>query len=623
MREIVSFTLLLTFGATAMPAAELPADYRQGEEAILQGDIGTAGRIALRLRSGTDPDKMALGLVLAAEIAFKRGGPAAALLTLRPLEDQAERLGALDANVQLAVAKARAQAGDWAHALEICNSVGAAHTGMTRAHAAVAAADILSAMQQWDQALERLRLASAATWQADISHVEGDYSWEIEQKRRRIQGVLDINTHGAGFYWFVLAQRARLEAKDYSKARDAYGHLLDCAARNRDHITIVITSPDDPRIEQLPVAPVYEEAARFYHAACQMALANIADGSKELQAITAGTQSNHYYGESYRLLGDAALEFSGDALGAERCYTAAIAWFDDIRQHPLRGAAPQVPAQSQDATRPAATMRAKTDWGNTDWFQASPEQVYNSDTCPWYLSYQIMLAQTRRALCHFLNGKTQSAVNDLEIITATDPLDADLTAKCMPSNYRRLHDDFQQKRLYATVPELSQFSGKSLVAVALADFAFEMENWGDARTGYDRLLGAATKLPTGARAYLTYALAECDVFQGKRDEAKQRLAPFHAEFLGSPSWPRAIILEASLDPSSNRYTLLESVIAKYPNSEYSREALLKIGQNHFVCGENQLALQIFKRLQSEAAGTVYDHGASSYINYIHSQGNTP
>ena len=136
----------------------------------------------------------------------------------------------------------------------------------------------------------------------------------------------------------------------------------------------------------------------------------------------------------------------------------------------------KAPEKSRRISAPPPEMKAKDVWGNVNWSKMDSGKLFNQRTSTWYLPYHRMMAQTRKALCYFIMGKTKEALEMVNIILEVDDAERMNYEQGMPNSYSRLKTEFEQGRMFATAEELKSFSGKAWVAIIVATIIMKWNN---------------------------------------------------------------------------------------------------------------------------------------------------
>ncbi|MBA3684118.1 MAG: hypothetical protein H0W72_02630, partial [Planctomycetes bacterium] len=387
LRCVLIGTMFLSASTSAEPADA----YGDGLAALQIGDLRRVEACCLDLAK--DPATRFKGAMLRARVLESRGNVAAALAIL----ESACKPGVLTdmpADLQLLVAHLLVLCQREVDALDICDRLGRAQTGAGCALAAEGAAEAYASLQRWDEADRWIAFAIAAAESVPADYRDASLVTRLHASKQVFADTREVLTHGIGYRLYRLANERRA-AGDNREAVVLYDRLLAQHAHNRGRPIFSIASLADPRIEDLPIHDIYAAAASVYRGACLLEMGQYREAQSAL-TTAAQDRSSPYLAEALRLLGDTALEGSGDAILAARRYSEAIAWLDQAAARPPTDARLLVPDASRVVARPADRMRGYEGWGNLTWFHASPGQVYNADTCTWYGDYQRLLAQTRR-----------------------------------------------------------------------------------------------------------------------------------------------------------------------------------------------------------------------------------
>ena len=235
-------------------------------------------------------------------------------------------------------------------------------------------------------------------------------------------------------------------------------------------------------------------------------------------------------------------------------------------------------------------MRTHDAWGNLCWSAPQPGQLFNRREAAWYLDYHRLMASTKRALALYIAGDKETALELIKVILELDPEERALAQKGWPNSYARLRDEIKHDRMFATKEELSHFKGKMKTQLMVADYYYEIEQWGEAYRRYrrfDREHGA--ELDTGARAYLDMMLGMAAWDEGRREEAQRLFESFLNErkYARTASWPRVLNLLATFyqgRPETREKTIdvRMKLIKHYGDSREGWKQKLALGTYHYV-----------------------------------------
>lgn len=169
--------------------------------------------------------------------------------------------------------------------------------------------------------------------------------------QKRLQRLLQVERHGLAFVLYAEAQVARVAnhplsldftllpgatkfpqppKADFDHALELYAHVLE-----------------------LKEPGPYNDAAKLYHAVCQIKTGSVREGVASLERFVQEQPFGHYRGEALLLLGHVALESRWDFKKAEEYYNRCLKWCVDVR------AAERTGKPAFDPTGPTATARAK------------------------------------------------------------------------------------------------------------------------------------------------------------------------------------------------------------------------------------------------------------------------
>lgn len=484
---------------------------------------------------------------------------------------------------------------------QLADELGRSGKGTERARAGEVMADVRFEKKEWQDAVEWIGKSLSLIVTDYPNDEDTAYREYLIKKQRRYQEVLDLNLHGLGFYLYKTAQTERIENGSPQKAKQIFDKLILLAKENKGNPITSVTGIDDPNLYKQPIPSAYEEAAYFYTAISSQEMGKRAESTSMLMALRARDKFGPYCGEALRILGDNALAIDKDPKGAQIFYKDCVGWFIAFQTAPIDKAKFIPPDQSREITKGANAMKSTKGWNDIQWFKQEPRQIYNSLTCTWYNDYQLLKYKYKLSFVQFLLGKTDDAVETLKETLKYDSLDAQLTASATPSNYLRLRDEYKAGRMYANQEETALFKNSPInVDFFLAELALETEQWDEARKSYGNLLDLP-RLSKNQIAYLTYAIAVIETFQGNNKEALQKLALFDKELAETISWPRAQILKSDLIPNGvDRFKLLSQISLKYANTDAGLNALQRLGMNQLAFRDLNAAEKTFQQLKTKS-----------------------
>jgi len=363
------------------------------------------------------------------------------------------------------------------------------------------------------------------------------------------------------------------------------------------------------KLESMKKAPLGKAAAKA--------------AGEETEKFIAENEFGLYRGEVMEAKADYCLEILYDPEGAADWYNRAFLWFDKAGKMTVDLDAFKPPEKSQTVSIPPPEMKAKDEvWGNVDWAKLDGGKLFNQRTSDWYLPYHRMIAQTRKALCYFIMGKTKEALEMVNVILDVDLAERMNYEQGMPNSYSRLKAEFEQGRMYATAEELKSFSGKARVAIMVADYYYEMEQRKEAAQRYSRIDREMRKdLNLKARAYLDYMLGNCAlVTEYNNDKALAFYKKFGQEYRNTPTWPRAMMAIFTAYQNKGEYdkalNILKGIQRRMPDTEWGKQAYYHQGEFLYARDQKKESQKIFETCLQKYAGTWLARGAGQYLEKI-------
>lgn len=249
-------------------------------------------------------------------------------------------------------------------------------------------------------------------------------------------------------------------------------------------------------------------------------------------------------------------------------------------------------------------------------------KLFNQRTSRWYVPYHRMMAQTKKALCYFIMGRTKEALEMVNIILEVDDAERMNYERGMPNSYSRLKAEFEQERMFATTEELKSFAGKARAAIIVADYYYEIEQWKEAVERYCRIDREMRKeLNLKARAYLDFMLGNCAVMtEHNNDKALKYFGKFGHEYRNTPTWPRAMMASFMVYQNKCEYdkamSTLKDVYRKMPDTEWGKRAYYHQGEFMYARDQKKESQKIFETCLNKYAGTWLARGAGQYLEKI-------
>ena len=471
------------------------------------------------------------------------------------------KLQAIDPYAALTIAVMRDQVGDSQRATTIIDRIGNLTTKpRDRILSAEAMADVRAQQDEYADAEKWYRDAMDGLAAYDISNVEIPWKDRLNRKLAILRGKQEEKTLGKAYVLYRSARDLQANEK-FTDAQKNFERLMG------DQSEALWDKPS------APIKPLLQCAARFERLKCMAEAADLSIAAKESSVILP-EMMGPWAGSFLVLRGELILFSSGDPEKARDSFVKAMQWTEAQRKSPHAEAGWEIPAYMQDATAPPRDMYTSSGLGNVNPSVPAPGAIFNQFTCAWYLDWISINATSRMAICEFLRGDIKEAVGNLKLMNRFDSRDRQVALSGMPSNYRRLADDFATGGLFATKDELSLFPKKILPELIIAELDHEMERWPEAEKGYHRFLRKyGNDLTPNASAYIYLPLYMCRAYQMDRVGAEKLLREMIRKYPNAPSIPRAKLELASVITSpTEQMQIVREVVANYPDSEWSVKA---------------------------------------------------
>lgn len=532
---------------------------------------------------------------------------------------------ALAVDERLAYADTLRVIGASADAMAIANRIGEAESGTARVRAAELMGDISADHQRWPEAIDWLKSAIAnldamASSSSSSGDVDKAYRAKLAAKLAKLRDAMDLATHGLGFMLYQTANAQRF-GRRFGEALATYDRLLELHAKNKGKPVIPVSGMDDPRVNDLPIHDLYAAASKVYRAYALIGLTQYKEATQSLMPVAQDAR-HPYRGEAMRLLGDIALEDSGDVVAAEASYTAAMKALADDGEMARSMDRFHVPGVSVERTKPPEEMRSVRGWGNLVWFKPEPDQVINAETCTWYVGFQTMQAQVKRSFCRFMRRDLTGAQEDIEAIKQYDQADAAMTASGSPSNYLRLRDGYRSGGLYATDAEMQGMSPKIRPFLMLADLSIEVEEYTEASLLHDRIQKRfGDRLSDNEKAYIRSTTMAMRALQGDFKGLEQECDAFLATHGKTPSAPRVWMLKAARTKQVGKAAVYQKIADLYPGTETQLDALMSKGMilSEGSDADRAAAKAAFEQVVKLAPKTAWQTGAESFLFQMKTQ----
>lgn len=347
---------------------------------------------------------------------------------------------------------------------------------------------------------------------------------------------------------------------------------------------------------------------------------------EQCDAFVADQKFGLYRGESMMDVAVYVLEEKLDLDDAVTRLRAATKWFQDVKEFDATIATFVLNEHVRKASAPPMALKKKDMWGNISWVGGNPSQIENRRTSTRYLPYQHMMAQTRLAFCLFVDGKKEEAIPLLDIILESDPTEREFQKTGWPNSYARFKAEFEADCLFATKEDLKHFKGKAKLAIMIADYYYELEQWGEAAKRYRRFAKEfGEKLDTTAEAYITLMLGFSESTMRSRDKALSYFQKFEGEegkkYRKTPSWSRAMFVLFTFyqNKPETRPKAIKCLddVRKYSNSDKDKqEAHLFQGIMCYSFGDFKEARKIFQDCIKKYKGTHAGRAASNFMKSI-------
>lgn len=586
-------------------------------------------------------------------------------------------------NVDAAIELARCLilSGKIQEALRVIDKIGGGFHNEARVLAAECGADLFVTMQMYEKAVEFYEYSLKyleLIRKEDIENRDskGEYrrfysdeqAWikqRVEKKLRDARELRDANLYGPDWVAYRAAEKMRRERASYFEAYQQYSDIIagypntvygEAAKCYRIKTLIALANSGNLDSSQKGIDGYYAQIKNIEDKLAAAVKAKVGKKAmfdleaqrkeliayvKKLESTPRGTQAAKqvsidaesflkqnewglYRGETLYDLGGYYLEREFDVKAGLECYSKAKEWFDKVVEVDSDLAAFDTPDKAAKVAAPPRTMRTTDVWGNSGWAIPKPGDLFNRRTSGWYRDYYRMMCGTKMGFCFFILGEKEQALKEIEIILEVDETERAFHNKGWPSNYGRLRDEFIADRLFATKEDLANFKGKMKTQLMVADYYYEMEQWGEAIIRYrefDRQHG--DKLNTIARAYIDLMLGYCAQHEKDYATALTYFGKFETDrsYYNTPSWERALITLAvhyqNRKETHNRtIELWHKVIKKQGNTENGWYSRLNFGTFYYSWKYYDEAEVIYKDILKNCKIDWIRRGATQWMEKL-------
>lgn len=550
------------------------------------------------------------------------------------------------------VAFAHWQSGQQETALQILGELGRSHEGLVKVLVAEASGDITSHQSRYEQAvdfyrlaldeMEKLRFVSESEPKRAYTNEERKIRDRISQSLHDLQRRWDIERYGEGFVVYREAEWLRREKKQcvrallkyrdlagkfpktvYSEAAEAYS--IKCLLALADETNVNQVKSELKRVEYrleeagqklklvraFKVKPEVREEAEATVAHLEERIKTIKGtplGEKALEAATERAEAfitanefGLYRGEVMLDMGKITLHNQLDIKSASHWYSKADVWFSTVNEKDAAIDAFSVPGKAIEVSSPPPSERRSDGWGNAEHWTPKTGSIFNRNTCQWYLSSLQKNAIMDMGLIAYVGSRFDDASKQWSRLYGIDPFYKQSEKEMQGSTPQRLLWNVKNNRgaLMATTEELAAFRDDTRrLQLMLADLAFECENFSDAAEKYNALLqGRYGELTTPEKAFVVFALAQCEGVTQSREAALGRLEAFNSKtFLRTPTAARALMARAGLrlggggkDNIAKALSDYKLLIDDFKDTPQAKSALLAAAFTHKTFGRLEQA----------------------------------
>lgn len=517
------------------------------------------------------------------------------------------------ADLCIAWADTLRRSGKFDQATAILDRVGASFAGVTRARAAEVAAMIqmdqgrpIEALAAVDVGLGNVRAPSPADGSSS-SDAGAEERERLHQARARIVDMQDIVLHGLGFRLYRDANALRLQ-RNHEAALKAWDDLIAAGERNAGRPVIMPASPDDPRIKDTRITPVYLAAARFYRAVALFGLTKWDDAEQAAEAVLA-EPDQPWQVDAEILLGDIAYEGDINIKGALGHYENAARRARDTAQMEKGKAAYPIPEVSRQRTAPSGDLVTTDKFGVSQvWAADRPDMVVNAQSTPFYPKRLMLDAFLGEIACRVALNDSDAAQEALELYAAIDPESQGREDSGMPTSVKRLRDGLRLGHFGARTEEMALFIGQYRARLIKAEILAEVARFNDAWACYDRLVQDRRFKPDlKQQAYLDYARGICATYLENESQVKGFMAGFDgpsAKYRKTYTYWRAQFLIADRWPNRSN-ELLQRGAAECEDRNMALFFMMTLGQKAYGNGDDATAARWFAQVVARGLADDY------------------
>jgi tetratricopeptide (TPR) repeat protein len=474
---------------------------------------------------------------------------------------------------------------DLAAAIKVFDYFGTGKSVLLKTIAAEAAGDVMVELGRPADAIDyyqfALKYAKADEYAREDKLVEFALK-RIDAALKRAKRVADVDKFAEEFVLYREAEQQR-KWGNYKQAIPLYEDLIKRYART-----------------------VFARAAEVYIGHCFQRIGNPKEAETRWKKVIDGEQWGLYRGEALVALGELRLNDCLDLEGGCKFFRDADAWLDGIATAPVDFKPVKPPEQSAEVTVSPQETVARDNFGNVLHSQPRDGALVNHLTAPWYLDDLRLRVAAAYGFALMVQGKLDEARVQFERYRKLDELGRATERAWGASFSARMDWNLTENRgcLRATPAEAAAFvNPKRRLAMFIADYAYEQEQFEEAERQYRRLMdGEFGKLSAAEEAYVYTALAFCAGWRDSSNKAAELLSVFEKKWQATPSAPIALMacgnyLVQNAPTRKKREAAIryyDLLVQRYPDSAHAERALYRGGELAYILGNKEDARRRFK-----------------------------
>ncbi len=466
--------------------------------------------VDLRKKAGNVPKPAVDGLL--ARVALAENQPDKAWAYVKSFSVKREVYDPTLAGVHLAAADTLLASGKPHEAQALFDWIANHEKGRSLALAAEGVGRCFVQMEDYRQAISCFEFAARVAGTLREYDNESEYDWlraRITKEMTNARRLWDARQYGPDFVAYRNAERLRRAGKA-DEAIKAFEELI-----------------------RLYPTTTYAEAAALYRCYALRDLGKAGEALTAAQRLVRVNPEGLYAGETQLLIGRITLEEALDVKTASTAFDAVFEWVADRKSAP---AAPiKINPGAVEITRGPASEYVEGGFGFLQRRTYEPGQLFNAETCSWYLDWLKKEAVIGRGFQIIVDRDAKRGQTFFRQLIALDDEIAEHTKYDLPSVVTRLTASSKSGLIRSTRDEMRGLSGKAGQACLLGDYFYSCTLNDRSKRIFEGVLsGRYGEANLATRAYAVAGLGANEYIQGNFDAAAKHFKRFNDEFRASP-----------------------------------------------------------------------------------------